>query len=185
MKKLFKQRLFLLSIFSLMALISVSAAQAETYYPSDHSYNETRWGFDEDPCGKYEEIPVGFFIDDNREIVSAKLYITAHYNFVSTPPPPNNDNNENNQMRRAMAGDCDQSTVGWQGLVHPFYNTPFGSQVDTSMYLPNNQEVEIDMEGIGQNPMTGLHTCMLAYMKTSVFNQYVELTDARLEVEFR
>jgi hypothetical protein len=174
-----------LSIFSLAVLISVSAAQAETYFPTDHAYNETRWGYDEDPCGKYDEIDISFFVDDNREVVSAKFYITAHYNFATTPPPPSENNSENNLKRRAAIGGCDESVVGYYGLVHPLFCHLYGCQPDTSMHLPDNKEIAIDVPPDNVGTHFGLTQVSLAYMKTNIFNQYVELTDARLEVVFR
>jgi hypothetical protein len=176
-----KYFLFIGVVFLLNVLIGLTHALAETYYPVSSSYNDIHWGYDPEPCGsmgdganKYDLIWVNFpdIGNDDKEVVSAKLYIKAVYNYVPD--------------------DEDDSTAVKQGLCNPYLPNKVYSVdpryyfVTRDKYLPNNVEVEIDIP-LGRfacDKENRSYSHKFIYYKTSVVNQYVQLGGARLEITF-
>jgi hypothetical protein len=178
LKLFFKAKHFFLfgAAVLFFTLLGSTSVIAETYYPITESYNDVHWGYDDEPCGStgdgnnQSEIIRVYFPDignDDKNVISAKLYITAFYNAVSL-------SNADIELQQTY-GLCDTS------LFNKVYS------VNPEQYLPNATEVEINVplsKFDCDNDWSRSYNHAFLYYKTNVFNQYVQLADARLEITF-
>jgi hypothetical protein len=185
MMKFISRQLFLLIMFALISLISASASKAETYYPANDDWDDVRWGYDEQPCGKYDDMPVTFNIENNnKEVVSAKLYVTVIYNFANPQPEPDPDPPKSSENRGLGSNSCSEEDIAAMGHV---FSLRSAGHVREGYYLQNNKEVSIDIPveqfACGEEGSRS-YTHHFGYFQTNVANQCAYLYRPRLEVVF-